>query len=142
MIEHIEKRWLSAYLDEQLSSSQLLRVQEHLASCDTCRAYMLDLQQLQQHMQMLKTAQLPIDIRAQTLASLSDLPAPTGHRRWSLLEYSAAVASVVCGLLVGSLMLPAEQGMPLDLAFVQMLGAEPPGSLCSTSAYCYLEPIK
>ncbi len=38
MLEHIEKQWLSAYLDEQLSSSQGLRVQEHLARCTVCRS--------------------------------------------------------------------------------------------------------
>lgn len=142
MIEHIEKQWLSAYLDKQLSAVQQQRVQEHLASCATCRAYLLDLQHLQENMQRLKAADSAIDIRAQTLALLPGLPLPRRHRRWSLLEYSAAVASVVCGVLIGGWMMPAERNMPLDLAVVQVLGAEPPGFLCSTSAYCYLESKK
>lgn len=139
MIEHIEKQWLSAYLDRQLSAAQYQQVQEHLACCATCRVYLLDLQQLQHDMQMLKTADLAIDVRAQTLALLPVLPSSERYRGWSLLEYGAAVASVVCGLLIGSWMLPAEQYVPMDLAVVQVLGAEPPGFLCSTSAYCYLE---
>lgn len=147
MIEHIEKQWLSAYLDQQLGAAQQLRVQEHLASCVACRAYLLDLQQLQQDMRMLKTAGATIDVRAQTLALLpaltpSDLPSSERHSAWSLLEYGAAVASVICGVLIGSWMMPAEKNMPLDLAVVQVLGAEPPGFLCSTSAYCYLESKK
>lgn len=142
MIEHIEKQWLSAYLDKQLSAVQQQRVQEHLASCATCRAYLLDLQHLQENMQRLKAADSAIDIRAQTLALLPDLPLPERHRCWSFLEYSAAVASVVCGVLIGGWMMPAERNMPLDLAVVQVLGAEPPGFLCSTSAYCYLESKK
>lgn len=139
MIEHIEKHWLSAYLDQQLSATQHLRVQEHLASCGSCRAYLQDLQQLQQDMQMLKAAESAVDLRAQILALLP-ASSTVSNRRWSLWEYSAAVASVVCGLLIGSLMIPAEKNMSLDLAVVQVLGAEPPGFLCSTSAYCYLEP--
>ncbi len=123
----LKKQWLSAYLDQQLSAAQHLRVQEHLASCDSCRGYLQALQQLQQDMQLLKTADSVIDVRAQTLASLAGLSPPVSNRRWSLLEYGAAVASVVCGLLVGSLIMPAEQSRPLDLAIVQVLGAEPPG---------------
>ena len=73
MIEHIEKQWLSAYLDQQLDAAQQLRVQEHLASCAACRAYLLDLQQLQRDMRMLKTAEKMIDVRAQTLALLPAL---------------------------------------------------------------------
>lgn len=147
MIEHIEKHWLSAYLDQQLNAAQNLRVQEHLASCAACRAYLLDLQNLQQDMQLLKTTAAVIDLRAQTLALLPDvapfdLPAAARHSAWSVLEYGAAVASVVCGLLIGSWMMPAQQHMSLDLAVVQVLGAEPPGFLCSTSAYCYLESKK
>lgn len=142
MIEHIEKQWLSAYLDRQLSAAQYQQVQEHLACCATCRVYLLDLQQLQHDMQMLKTADLAIDVRAQTLALLPDAPVFERHSAWSLLEYAAAVASVVCGLLIGSWMMPAEESMPLELAVVQVLGAEPPGFLCSRSAYCYLESQK
>lgn len=142
MIEHIEKQWLSAYLDQQLSAAQHLRVQEHLASCAMCRAYLLDLQQLQHAMQMLKTTESVIDVRAQTLALLADLSPAVSNKHWSLLEYSAAVASIVCGLLMGNLIMPAEKTMPLDLAIVQVLGAEPPGFLCSTSTYCYLEAKK
>lgn len=147
MIEHIEKQWLSAYLDRQLSTAQQLRVQEHLASCARCRAYLLDLQHLQEGMQRLKSTDSAIDLRAQTLALLptltpSDLQSSEQHSAWSLLEYSAAVASIVCGVLIGGWMMPAEQNMPLDLAVVQVLGAEPPGFLCSTSAYCYLESKK
>lgn len=142
MIEHIEKQWLSEYLDEQLGSSQQQRVQEHLAACVTCQAYMRELQQLQQDMQMLKTTECAIDVRAQTLAMLADLAPSRRHPRWSSLEYSTAVASVFCGLLIGSWLMPAETAPSFDLAFVQVLGAEPPGFLCSTSAYCYLEPKK
>lgn len=147
MIEHIEKHWLSAYLDQQLSAAQQLRVQEHLATCAACRAYLLDLQNLQQDMQLLKTADAAIDLCAQTLALLPDvtpldLPASARHNAWSVLEYGAAVASVVCGLLIGSWIMPAQQHLPLDLAVVQVLGAEPPGFLCSTATYCYLESKK
>lgn len=139
MIEHIEKHWLSAYLDEQLSAAQHLRVQEHLASCDSCRGYLQALQQLQQDMQLLKSADSVIDVREQTLALLPAAPTAENNSGWSVLEYSAAVASIVCGLLIGSVMMPAEKNIPLDLAVVQVLGAEPPGFLCSTSVYCNLE---
>jgi len=147
MIEHIEKHWLSAYLDKQLSAVQQQRVQEHLASCATCRAYLLDLQHLQEDMQRLKAADSAINVRVQTLALLpaltpSDMQSSERYSAWSLFEYGAAVASVVCGLLIGNWMMPAEHNMPLDLAVVQVLGAEPPGFLCSTSTYCYLESKK
>ena len=139
MPEHIEKQWLSAYLDEQLTPSQTLRVQEHLASCVACRAYLLDLQTLQQQLKQLKTRAAPIDIRVQTLALLADLPTPTRHQRWSWLDYSAAAASIVFGLLIGSSMVPAAPEQPLELAVMQVLGANPPGAVCGVSSYCYLE---
>lgn len=142
MIEHIEKRWLSAYIDDQLSSSQHIQVQEHLVACAACRAYLLDLQRLQQQLKMLRRSDTQIDVREQTLALLAELTPTVGTKTWSVLEYGAAVASIVCGLLIGTLMMPAEIKPPSDLVVVQALGSEPSGSLCSVSAYCYLEPRK
>lgn len=139
MLEHIEKQWLSAYLDEQLSSSQSLRVQEHLARCTVCRAYLFDLHAMQQQLKQLKAIAAPIDIRAQTLALLADLPTPKQRKRWSWLDSSAAAASIVFGLLIGNLLMPVEPERPLELAVMQVLGANPPGAVCAVSSYCYLE---
>ena len=140
MIEHIEKQWLSAYLDEQLSAPQRLRVQEHLTSCESCRAYWQELQSLQQQLHQLKRVSAAIDIREQTLSALADLPTPQRRNSWSFLEYGAAAASIMFGVLIGSAMLPEEPHKPIETAVImQALGANPPGALCGVSAYCYLE---
>lgn len=139
MLEHIEKQWLSAYLDEQLSSSQSLRVQEHLARCTACRAYLFELHAMQQQLKQLKAIAAPIDISAQTLALLADLPTPKQRKRWSWLDSGAAAASIVFGLLIGNLLMPVEPERPLELAVMQVLGANPPGAVCAVSSYCYLE---
>ena len=139
MLEHIEKQWLSAYLDEQLSSVQSRRVQEHLARCTECRAYLTDLHAMQQQLKEFKTMAAPIDIRTQTLALLADLPIKKQRKRWSWLDYSAAAASIFFGLLIGNLLMSVEPERPLELAVMQVLGANPPGAICAVSSYCYLE---
>lgn len=140
MIEHLEKQWLSAYLDGELDTAQSSRVQTHLSTCAECQAYLDELQGLQQQLRQLNNTSVAIDVQTQVLALLPErsmAPQPSG---WSVFEYGAAAASVACGLFIGSFILPAEPAAPVELAVMQTLSAHPPGSLCAISAHCYLEP--
>ena len=94
---------------------------------------------MQQQLKQLKAIAAPIDISAQTLALLADLPTPKQRKRWSWLDYSAAAASIFFGLLIGNLLMSVEPERPLELAVMQVLGANPPGAICAVSSYCYLE---
>ncbi len=57
-------------------------------------AYLFELHAMQQQLKQLKAIAAPIDISAQTLALLADLPTPKQRKRWSWLDYSAAAASI------------------------------------------------
>lgn len=139
MIEHIEKQWLSAYLDNQLSSAQHLQIQQHLTWCEECGQYFANLQSMQQQLQQLSATPAAIDVRAQTLACLPELAENQSRKPWSWVEYSAAAASIACGLLIGSWLMPSVSNSALEVTVIQALGANPPGALCSIPAYCYLE---
>jgi hypothetical protein len=45
MVEHVTE-WLNAYLDGELNGMRLIRVQAHLAECETCQAELEDLRNL------------------------------------------------------------------------------------------------
>jgi anti-sigma factor RsiW len=105
---------LSAYLDGQLSPRDIQRIEQHLATCDTCRE---DLRTLRATVALLHHVPLRPVPRSFTLP-LSMQGVPVRLRRWdtaySALRLSAMVVSFMLVLLVaGDLVLSRMRVIPM-----------------------------
>jgi hypothetical protein len=97
---------LSAWMDRELSSDQLLQVEEHLANCATCKSMQEDMQRLDQQLQVNlspspEELQWLIDSTMQ--ASQPDVVS-FRPRLWRTI--ALAVASAAAGFLLAVLLLP------------------------------------
>jgi ferric-dicitrate binding protein FerR (iron transport regulator) len=97
---------LSAWMDRELSSEQLLQVKEHLANCATCKSLQEEMQRLDQQLRTkLPSPQEDVKrlIDATILATSRDV-VPYRSRLWRTV--ALAVASATAGFLLAVVLLP------------------------------------
>ena len=127
------RKVLSRYLDQELSSTQMAPVEEHLVQCPECRAEHATQERLWTLLGRAEPIKSP-DMRAAIEARLSE------RRRWTSfldgfrlrsLGYAAATAAVVlvfvsAGVWAGTARHGSGSGEQ-DRAFVELLSDAPPG---------------
>ncbi len=131
---------LSAYLDEELTQRERVRMQVHLAICPRCAAMLASLRTLHSDLRALPDPALGFDLGAVIEARLAaqPKPRPAGRTRswWQLVPVGiGAAASLSFGLFMGLTVTagPAGAAAPAT-AQMAVFDAIPPGALCTASA--------
>lgn len=106
------KKYLDAYIDEELEAGLMLKAEEHLESCQSCGSVVLVKRKLKKQLRELGRVKAPEDLRRRII-SISQKQ----NRGRMLLTYGAAPLAAAAAL-VFALMLPAEQQKDEPLAEV------------------------
>jgi anti-sigma factor RsiW len=99
------RRWISAYLDDELDPSRRASLESHLARCDACSA---ELERSRQQWDALvegdQLPPLPSDLLGQVMAALDESERLPWHRRYRarLLRAACVTACVVLGFAGGA----------------------------------------
>ncbi|SEB46081.1 zf-HC2 domain-containing protein [Paenibacillus sp. GP183] len=98
---------LSAYIDNELSANDRMRIEEHLGSCDQCQSLLDELREMQ--LQVIKNylaIDAPFDFEQRVLKTIENKTAsPSLTKVWFALPAAAIVCFIGIGLVVGALFL-------------------------------------
>jgi anti-sigma factor RsiW len=101
------RRWLSAYLDDELDPRRRASLDAHLAGCKACKA---ELERLKQQWDALvegdRVPPVPADLWGQILTALDQAESLPWHRRYRarLLQAACVTACVVLGFTGGAIL--------------------------------------
>ena len=146
------RKRLGAYWDGELSDTEMMSVERHLEKCESCRAFLSDLEKLEQLLLALEAPSAPDNLISRIEAEVHARKRPKigaglpglSRRRWITQNWAAkgvTVAALIVGMVMGSYMGWASyrddgpaQPQPADpwyepLYSLDMLGAAPEGSI-------------
>ncbi len=99
---------ISAYLDGELSSSEVIQLFEHVAGCGRCAAEMQDLQTVRSAVRSLPLLELPAGLIPEADAAVVPL-----HRNRGFLV-GAAAAMVALVIAVAAMLTPSTPAISLE----------------------------
>jgi Putative zinc-finger len=103
---------ISARLDGELDQPSSLAVEDHLASCASCRAYERDLRRVRRALRVQSAEAVP-DLTDSIMSQIrSEQPRIVRRREWRSGARIAAVAAVVAALVVLATSLPFSERQP------------------------------
>lgn len=143
---------MSAYADGELAGRQRTAIDEHLASCASCRRWLAELRAAQQELRSLADDSLGFDLSQVVRGRIEALPRPVaggrsdtrrGGRadlrhgwRWLVPAGLGAAVSVSLGLALGmALTVPAALPRPVGGA-LEVFAPVAPGGLCAGAGSC------
>ncbi len=136
---------LSAYVDHELSASELDVISNHMADCAYCKKNHDRLVQLHDELAILQKDSLHIDIITDIQRQLEALPGLRSERSWlnyGLLSYGLAASfALIVGINLGNHI--AVDNAKVDLTFTQAAQMAPfsfipPGSINLDHATCFI----
>lgn len=131
---------VSAYLDEELTDRDRMRMQVHLVTCPRCEAMLSNLRALHGDLRALPGPILGFDLGAVVEGRLATMPRLHRSRRtrswWRLVPAGiGAAASLSFGLFMGLAVTAGPVGgVAPAMAQMAVFGAIAPGGLCAASA--------
>jgi len=135
---------LSAYADDEFAVEQRAAIDEHLASCAECRAWLAELRGAQREFRALADESLGFDLSQVVRGRIEALPRPVAAGRsrerrvwrWFVPAGLGAAASVSLGLALGmALTVPATLPRPVGGA-LEVFAPVAPGGLCAGAGSC------
>jgi len=135
---------MSAYADGELAGGRRTAIDEHLASCASCRSWLAELRAAQQELRSLADESLGFDLSQVVRGRIEALPRPVAPGRpdarrgwrWLVPAGLGAAASVSLGLVLGmALTVPATLPRPVGGA-LEVFAPVAPGGLCAGAASC------
>ena len=97
---------INAYLDNELSEAEFIRVKDHLLTCSICQAEVRELNKVTDLMQNYQDEEVPDHVTDRILAAISNIPETRFVKKNKFFKYAAAAsiaASFIIGLLFSSL---------------------------------------
>lgn len=99
---------ISAFLDGELSESELSTLERHLASCGRCVAEMQDIHRVRSAVRSLPVVELPLDL------VYEGEPAPVAHLHRYRLVWTGAAAVVAVVITLATLLTPDPAGLNME----------------------------
>ncbi len=97
---------INAYLDNELSEAEFIRVQDHLLTCSICQAEVRELNKVTDLMQNYQDEEVPDYLTNRILTAVSSISETRFVKKNKFIKYVAAAsiaASFIFGLLFSSL---------------------------------------
>ena len=99
---------ISAFLDGELSTSEVFLLEEHLANCGKCVGEMQDVQRVRSAIRSLPVVEMPRNLLYE------GEPAPVAHLHRYRLVWAGAAAVIAVVITVATLLTPAPAGLNMD----------------------------
>ncbi|WP_185266467.1 anti-sigma factor family protein [Halopseudomonas xiamenensis] len=139
MTEHPDITQLSAHLDNELSSADMAQTSSHLLSCPICQRQYRDLRELSQDMHQLPMLESGLDLPMLLRQLPERQPVARRQRGRRALSGTAAAASLLLGLFIGTALHSSVDIREPSFAALAILDNTPPGALCRQPELCYLQ---